>query len=127
MSERLRRGTLAALVTVVALLTPATSGLAQNVPLERGAFAGSVGVGGGRSLYLECHGHGSPSVILEAGLRSRSDFWSERTEETRGTTVLPGVARYTRVCAYDARGLRSEPTPSAAATPCPCPALLATS
>lgn len=105
-----------AAIVLLAFSAPAT---AQNAPLERGAFAGSVGIGGGRSLYLECHGRGSPTVILEAGLRSRSDFWSERTEETRGTTVLPGVARFTRVCAYDRPGTtlgsdafsRSSPVP----------------
>ena len=90
--------------TIGALFALAAPAAAQDAPLERGAFAGAVGIGGGRSLYLECHGRGSPTVILEAGLRSRSDFWSERTEETRGTTVLPGVARSTRVCAYDRPG-----------------------
>lgn len=119
MGERLRRGTLGALATLSILLGAAAPGLAQNTPLKRGDFAGSVGIGGGRSLYLECHGRGSPTVILEAGLRSRSDFWSERTEETRGNTVLPGVARFTRVCAYDRPGTtlgtdafsRSDPVP----------------
>jgi len=53
---------------------------------------------------VECRGRGSPTVILEAGLRSRSDFWSERTEDTHGVTVMPGVARHTRVCAYDRPG-----------------------
>ena len=75
-----------------------------DVPLAEGDFAGYVGIGGGRKIYLECHGEGSPTVLLEAGLRSRSDFWSERTEETTGQTVFAGVARFTRVCAYDRPG-----------------------
>jgi hypothetical protein len=37
---------------------------------EVGDFAGLVDIGGGRSLYLECRGAGSPTVILEAGYRS---------------------------------------------------------
>jgi hypothetical protein len=90
-----------------------------DVPLAAGDFAGYVGVGDGRRLYLECHGQGSPTVILEAGLRSRSDFWSERTEETPSETVFAGVARFTRVCAYDRPGTtlgidqfsRSDPVP----------------
>jgi pimeloyl-ACP methyl ester carboxylesterase len=75
-----------------------------DVPLAEGDFAGYVGIGGDRRIYLECHGEGSPTVLLEAGLRSRSDFWSERTEQTTGQTVFPGVARFTRVCAYDRPG-----------------------
>ena len=73
-----------------------------DVPLADGDFAGYVGIGDGRRLYLECHGSGSPTVILEAGLRSRSDFWSERTDETVGPTVFLGIARFT--------GLRLRPT-----------------
>ena len=38
----------------------AATGLAQNIPLKRGDFADSVGIGGGRSPYLECHGRGVP-------------------------------------------------------------------
>ncbi len=76
---------------------------AQDAPLERGAFAGSVGIGGGRSLYLECHGRGSPTVILEAGLRSRSDFWS------------------TRVCAYDRPGTTLGTDAFSRSTPVPMP------
>jgi pimeloyl-ACP methyl ester carboxylesterase len=50
---------------------------------------------GGRSLYLECQGSGSPTVILEAGLKRSSADWrdSQRT-----------LARTTRTCAYDRAG-----------------------
>ena len=34
-----------------------------------GDFAGLVDIGGGRRLWLECRGHGSPTVLLEAGYR----------------------------------------------------------
>jgi hypothetical protein len=57
----------------------AATGLAQNIPLKGGDFADSVGIGGGRSLYLECLGRGSPTVILAAGLRSRSDSGANGT------------------------------------------------
>lgn len=75
---------------------------------------------GGRALYLECRGTGSPTVVLEAGLRNRADVWSvlESPSSTQ-TMVLPGVAAFTRVCAYDRPGTtlgvdqrsRSDPVP----------------
>ena len=82
--------------------TPATS----SPRAASGDFAGLVDIGGGRGLYLECHGQGSPTVILEAGLLSRSDVWSRDSKEPEGarTMVLPGVAAFTRVCAYDRPG-----------------------
>jgi pimeloyl-ACP methyl ester carboxylesterase len=61
-------------------------------------------------------------VILEAGLRSRSDFWSERLPETpSGPTVLPGVARFTCVCAYDRPGTTLGPTEFSRSTPVKMP------
>ncbi|MGB2594966.1 MAG: hypothetical protein WBC87_08620, partial [Pseudolabrys sp.] len=32
-------------------------------------FAGLVDIGGGRKMYLECRGTGSPTVVLVAGLK----------------------------------------------------------
>ncbi len=56
-------------------------------------------------MYLECYGRGSPTVILDAGLRNGASFSSQRSDETHpGPTVLPGVARFTRVCGYDRPG-----------------------
>jgi pimeloyl-ACP methyl ester carboxylesterase len=56
-------------------------------------------------MYLECYGRGSPTVILDAGLRNGAAFWNQRSDETPpGPTVLPGVARFTRVCGYDRPG-----------------------
>jgi hypothetical protein len=56
---------------------------------------------GGRSLYLECTGAGSPTVVLEGGVVSD---WA---------AVLPEVASQTRVCSYDrpdSPQSRSDPT-----------------
>ena len=50
---------------------------------------------GGRLLYLTCQGQGSPAVVLEAGGKGNSASWSP---------VLPGIAEFTRVCAYDRAG-----------------------
>ena len=47
---------------------------------------------GGRSLYLDCRGQGSPTVILEAGLTSDTTAWDD---------VFDPIAGFTRVCAYD--------------------------
>jgi hypothetical protein len=33
-----------------------------------------VGIGGGRSLYLDCVGSGTPTVVLEAGLGGKTDM-----------------------------------------------------
>ena len=42
-----------------------------------GDFAGLVDIGGGRHLYLECHGEGSPTVVLEAGYRASARYWTD--------------------------------------------------
>jgi pimeloyl-ACP methyl ester carboxylesterase len=129
MSDRRRAlragGAACALVLLMlgAALPPAQAqdNLPVDAPLADGDFAGYVGIGDGRRLYLECHGSGSPTVILEAGLRSRSDFWSERTDETVGQTVFPGIARFTRVCAYDRPGTTLGTTDFSRSDPVPMP------
>ena len=94
------------------------------------AGAGLVDLGGGRRLYLECRGTGSPTVILEAGYRSLPNVWTDdllQPDRPR-TMVLPGVAAVTRVCAYDRPGpvvlldgelvaSRSDPVPMPRAAP----------
>jgi pimeloyl-ACP methyl ester carboxylesterase len=80
--------------------SPVAPGLAAA-----GDFAGSVDIGG-RSLYMECRGRGSPTVILEAGFRSRADYWTDDLiqPDAPRTMVFPGVAAFSRVCAYDRPG-----------------------
>jgi pimeloyl-ACP methyl ester carboxylesterase len=80
--------------------SPVAPGLAAA-----GDFAGLVDIGG-RSLYMECRGQGSPTVILEAGFRSRADYWTDDLiqPDAPRTMVFPGVAALTRVCAYDRPG-----------------------
>jgi pimeloyl-ACP methyl ester carboxylesterase len=45
-------------------------------------------------------------VVLEAGFRTRADLWSDDLiqPEAPRTMVFPGVAAFTRVCAYDRPG-----------------------
>jgi pimeloyl-ACP methyl ester carboxylesterase len=50
---------------------------------------------GGRSIYLDCRGDGSPTIVLDAGMGGGADGWG---------TVLDGLARTTRTCAYDRPG-----------------------
>ena len=70
-----------------------------------GDFAGLVDIGG-RSLYLTCAGSGSPTVVLVTGYRDTSDIWSrdQRVLDAPRAMVLPSVAEFTRVCAYDRPG-----------------------
>lgn len=70
-----------------------------------GDFAGLVDIGG-RSLYLECRGTGSPTVVLVAGYRSSGRYWTDDLlhPDAPRTMVLPGVAEFTRVCTYDRPG-----------------------
>jgi pimeloyl-ACP methyl ester carboxylesterase len=55
----------------------------------------------GRSVYLDCRGAGSPTVILETGFSGGADGWGY---------VLDGVAAFTRVCAWDRPGIGRSPT-----------------
>ena len=50
---------------------------------------------GGRALYLDCQGTGSPTVILEAGMGGGADGWR---------AVHDRIAASTRACAYDRAG-----------------------
>src|SRR5829696_5271949 len=76
-----------------------------------GEFAGLVDIGGGRRMYLECRGAGSPTVILEAGYGNDADNWDTvgLPAGSEQTAVLPGVAAFTRVCAYDRPGTILDP------------------
>jgi pimeloyl-ACP methyl ester carboxylesterase len=88
----------------IAAMGQSATPAASPVPAS-GDFAGLVDIGG-RKLYLECHGTGSPTVILEAGYRGSARVWSDDLlyPDPPRTMVLPGVAQFTRVCAYDRPG-----------------------
>ncbi len=75
-------------------------------------MAGLVDIGGGHSLFLECRGAGVPVVVLVAGTQGAGDEWTHVFDggDTSAApipsdrAVLPRVARFTRVCAYDRPG-----------------------
>ncbi|MCI0344522.1 MAG: alpha/beta fold hydrolase [Chloroflexi bacterium] len=54
-----------------------------------------VEIAAGRSLYIDCRGEGSPTLVLEAGMGSDSATWS---------AVHDRLAEMTRTCAYDRTG-----------------------
>src|SRR5947209_7248035 len=54
--------------------SPPTSGNSSAKPAR--SYAGLVDIGGGRKMYLECRGSGSPTVVLVSGLDSAADVWT---------------------------------------------------
>jgi pimeloyl-ACP methyl ester carboxylesterase len=58
---------------------------------------------GGHRLHTVCAGNGNPAVLLESGIAASSLSW---------TVVLPAVAKFTRVCAYDRAGFGWSDPPS---------------
>jgi hypothetical protein len=52
---------------------------------------GSIAIGGGRHLYLECHGSGSPTVVFDAGHRARGDYWN--VSDPASPKATPGARR----------------------------------
>ena len=82
----------------------ATPAVASLVP-DSGDFSGLVDIGG-RTLYLEGHGAGSPTVVLVAGYRASARYWTDDLlhPDAPRTMVMPGVAQFTRVYAYDRPG-----------------------
>ena len=74
------------------------SGATANTPRAAPVTIGPgriVEIGGGRTLYLQCVGSGSPTVVLEAGFGADASQWQD---------VQPQLARTTRTCAYDRAG-----------------------
>jgi pimeloyl-ACP methyl ester carboxylesterase len=72
-------------------------------------FAGLVDIGGGRQMYMECRGKGSPTVVLVSGFRGSYDDWTTVIDpggepKPSGSAVFPEVGKFTRVCAYDRPG-----------------------
>jgi pimeloyl-ACP methyl ester carboxylesterase len=57
---------------------------------------------GGRQVYLECHGSGRPTIVLQSGYGNAGDIWSVATAHP--PAVAPGLAATNRVCVYDRPG-----------------------
>lgn len=92
------RGLFAA-VTLLLGTAQAGTAAAPAVHIDDPVYAAPqrlVTVAPGRRLNLYCVGHGSPTVVLEAGLGDSTIGWA---------LVRKPIARATRVCSYDRAGL----------------------
>ena len=80
-------------------LALALVGCTRATPPSRSTPSPEIGSAdiGGYSLAYECAGSGNPTVILEAG-------YTASGLDTYGSTILPQLARTTRVCTYDRAG-----------------------
>jgi len=73
---------------------------------------GLIEIGGGRKIYLQCSGVGSPTVVLISGTRGAHDDWTDLIDSKNpagGTkpgesAVFSQVSKVTRTCAYDRPG-----------------------
>ena len=123
-----RRGPGAAFIVIVAMLvltsctasppSAAGDGPSSSASPPSGDIAGTFDIGGGRQMYLECTGTGSPTVVLVSGQRGSAADWSISTNDQEPSPVFEQVAEFTRVCAYDRPGTpvgenfsRSDPAP----------------
>jgi pimeloyl-ACP methyl ester carboxylesterase len=79
-------------------------------------LAGLVDIGGGRKIYMECRGKGSPTVVLVSGYAGSHEDWTRVFDpggeiKPSDDAVFPEVGDFARVCAYDRPGtLRSDGT-----------------
>ena len=88
------------LTPVVGVLALASVGATyENITLVRDqslyAAPGTLYEVDGHRLHLDCHGHGSPTVVLFNGMGEISAHWAR---------IATPVAETSRVCAYDRAG-----------------------
>ncbi|MFF9049890.1 alpha/beta fold hydrolase [Streptomyces erythrochromogenes] len=121
--HRLARAVAAAVaLSALAALAPAGPAAARTVArdgtdpsADRATgddFAGTVSLPGGRRVHVECRGTGTPTVVLVSGARGAADEWTHAVDPAHPgaapvpstSAVLPTVASFTRVCAYDRPG-----------------------
>jgi pimeloyl-ACP methyl ester carboxylesterase len=96
------------------------------IPAMAEDFSGVVDIGGGRKMYLECAGAGSPTVVLISGKGNGAADWMEvlapgdpvhdadydamawgkGTLQKSDAAVFPVVSGFTRVCTYNRPGVR---------------------
>jgi pimeloyl-ACP methyl ester carboxylesterase len=86
---------------VVATAFAVCPGIAAAAVLTRGEVAPYLHPqqlvdAGGHEINLYCTGHGSPSVILDAGEGETMFTWRK---------VQPAIAKFARVCSFDRAGM----------------------
>jgi pimeloyl-ACP methyl ester carboxylesterase len=100
----------ALLVTVLASLTACVASPPSPTPSPVAAPADDAGLSveiePGRTLWVQCAGEGSPTVILESGIHDSSDPWVEVEVQPPavGADVFTALSEHTRVCRYDRPG-----------------------
>ncbi|MFJ6780243.1 alpha/beta fold hydrolase [Streptomyces yangpuensis] len=130
--RRIAAATAAALaLSLLPALAPAVAAAARDAgdptadSTPGGDSARTVTLPDGRRVHIECRGTGTPTVVLVSGARGAADEWTHAVDPARpraapvpsATAVLPGVASFTRVCAYDrpgTTGFDDEPSHSTA-------------
>src|SRR5262249_37192911 len=86
------------LVAVLVVAAAAACAWASDSTMSRAeSFAKRVDIGGGRMMYIECHGSGLPTVLLISGTDTASDLW--HAADQKGPTVYDDIQKTTRVCA----------------------------
>ena len=110
---RVASTTLALALTACAGATDSTDpSIAQQTPPPSAAASPSASSApadpnlvtiGDRSLWLECTGDGSPTIVMESGLGGDHRTWDR---------VVPEISARARVCVYDRAGIAaSDPAP----------------
>jgi pimeloyl-ACP methyl ester carboxylesterase len=105
--------------------SPSASASAKGSSANNKDFSGLVGIGGGRKIFMECAGTGSPTVLLIAGKGNGArDGWNQALDpddpvlqkptdqvalgegelKVSERAVFPSVAKFTHVCAYSRPG-----------------------
>lgn len=87
-------------VLAAAVFVAGCAGEETPEPRKVAGLAGQIVEVGGRYLYFECVGSGSPTVLLEAGFGGSSRDWRD---------VQPQIGTATRTCSYDRAGLGGSP------------------
>lgn len=123
----------AALVPAVGGVSVAAAGRAVPVGIDSVRHEDdpgrTVGIGDGRVIRLACRGSGSPTVVLVSGTGGAADEWTHAVDPAHPAAgprpspaaVLPQVASYTRVCAYDRPGTTDMDGGQSPSTPVPQP------
>ena len=92
---------------------------------ETSNSGGLVDIGGGRKIYLQCSGVGSPTVVLISGTRGAHDDWTDLMDPKNPaaatkpgeSAVFPQVSKVTRICVYDRPGTTRNDTTVTDSTP----------
>jgi pimeloyl-ACP methyl ester carboxylesterase len=110
---------IARLVLAASLLLAVSLPASAASPTSLADEAGPIDIGG-RKILVECRGTGSPTVVLIAGYRNNGEIWTVEPAPGR-TAVFSGVAKFTRVCAYDRPGTLLDQTHLSRSDPVPMP------